>query len=271
MQGVALRACGLGDWRYQLLPMPPRDMSAMLSQLRAEDCAGANVTIPYKRAIIPFLDEVSETAAKIGAVNTIVKRDDKLIGENTDAQGFLLSLHENQVEPRGANIAIFGAGGAAAAVAFALASAGARQLAIVNRTSARAVDLANQLTGIFPSLETTVNRREMVGRADIVVNATALGMAPHADSSPLSPGEVIAHGAVAIDLVYNPPLTRFMREASEAGARCIGGIGMLVYQGAISFHMWTGLEAPVEEMMAAAEDALQQQIRGVNAKVLDSR
>jgi shikimate dehydrogenase len=256
MHNAALRACGLDGWRYDKLPLPPEEMGAMLEALRAAGCVGANVTIPHKQTIVPFLDELSDTARTIGAVNTVVKRDGKLNGENTDAAGFLRSLHEREIHPRGARTFILGAGGAAAAVAFALANEGAQRLVIVNRTMSRAADLAARLHAKFPSLELAANHWELLPNADILVNATAMGMAPQTDNSPIPPQLVIPRGAVVFDLVYNPSETKLMREAADAGARCIGGLEMLVYQAAYSFRMWTGCEARVEVMREAAREAL---------------
>lgn len=259
MQQAALDSHGLQGWRYELLAMPPHEMQMMLNTLRAKDCVGANVTIPYKQAIIPFLDQVSETASKIGAVNTVYKQGETLVGENTDAPGFMQSLRQCGVEANEARAVVLGAGGAAAAVAFALASAGARHLAIINRSSTRAEELASRLRQHFPLVEISPNRMEALERADIIVNATSIGMAPDPDFSPLPAGQAIAPRSTIVDLVYNPPQTKFMREAARAGARCIGGLEMLVYQGAISFQMWTGREAPLPVMRAAAENALKGQ------------
>ncbi len=256
MHNAALQACGLRGWQYEKLALPPDRMNEMLEALRAPDCPGANVTIPHKQAIIPFLDDLSETALKIGAVNTIVKRDGKLIGENTDAPGFVQSLHERGIHPRHARAFVFGAGGAAAAVAFALANEGAQQLVIVNRTAARAADLADHLHRNFPSLELAVNRWEPLSRANILVNATAIGMAPQADASPLPPGQTVPRGVFVFDLVYNPPETKLIREAAHIGERGIGGLDMLIYQAALSFQMWTEQEAPLQVLRAAARDAL---------------
>jgi shikimate dehydrogenase len=256
MHNAALRACGLDGWRYDKLPLPPDRMDAMLEALRAAECMGANVTIPHKQTIIPFLVELSETARTIGAVNTVVKRDGKLRGENTDAAGFRQSLRQQGIDPRRARAFILGAGGGAAAAAFALADEGAQQLVIVNRTPSRAAELADRLRAIFPALELAVNRWELLPHADILVNATSIGMAPQAASSPLPPGLAIPRDAVVFDLVYNPPETRLMREAADAGARCVGGLEMLVYQAAYSIQMWTRCEAPVQVMREAAEAAL---------------
>jgi shikimate dehydrogenase len=256
IHNAALGACGMRDWHYEKLALPPDKIGARLEVLRAPDCIGANVTIPHKQTIIPFLDELSETALKIGAVNTIVKRDGKLIGENTDAPGFLQSLHERHIHPRDKRAFVFGAGGAAAAVACALASEGAQQLVIINRTTPRAAELADRLHRNFPSLELAVNWWEPLALANIVVNATAIGMAPQTEASPLPPGQTVPRGAVVFDLVYNPPETKLMREATHLGAQCIGGLEMLVYQAALSFQMWTEHEAPLEVMQAAARRAM---------------
>lgn len=256
MHNAALRACGWRDCQYETKALPPDRMNEMLEALRAPDGLGANVTIPHKQTIIPFLDDLSETALKIGAVNTIVKRDGRLIGENTDAPGFLRSLHECQIHPRHARAFIFGAGGAAAAVAFALATEGARQLVIINRSAARAADLADHLHQNFPSLELAVNWWELLPRANILVNATAIGMVPQTDASPLPPGQTVPRGGFVFDLVYNPPETKFLREAAHAGAKGIGGLDMLIYQAALSFQMWTEQEAPLQVLREAATEAL---------------
>src|SRR5919199_1350299 len=178
MQNAALRARGFRDWRYEKLALPPERMRAMLDALRDPDCVGANVTIPHKQSIIPHLDELSDAARQIGAVNTIVKRDGRLVGENTDGAGFLQSLREHHIHPRHARVLIFGAGGAACAVAFALAAEGARQIVLINRTTARAAELADRLHEHFPRLELAVNWWEPLSTAHLVVNASAIGMTP---------------------------------------------------------------------------------------------
>ncbi len=255
MQNAAFRAVGL-PWHYELLETPREELRAAVARLRGEDCAGANVTIPHKQAIIEFLDDVTDTAREIGAVNTIVKRGDKLIGENTDAYGFLQSLRGARVEPHNARVVILGAGGAARAVAFALASAGVASIAILNRTEAHALALTDALRNKYPHLALAVNRAEAITDATLVVNATSVGMTPRADESPM-PG-AFPRSAVAFDLVYRPMQTQFLRDAERAGAQTIGGIGMLVHQGAAAFKLWTGRDAPVAVMVEAAEAALRE-------------
>jgi shikimate dehydrogenase len=259
MQNSALRARGFRDWRYEKLALPPDKMETMINAVRADECVGANVTIPHKQSIIPFLDELSDTARGIGAVNTIVKRANKLIGENTDAEGFLESLRTRHIRPRHTHVMIFGAGGAAAAVAFALAREGARQIVLINRTTARAAELADHLHELFPRLEIAVNWWEPLCDMNLVVNASAVGMSPNSEESPLPSGRVVPRGALVYDLVYNPSETRFLKEAAHIGARCVGGLEMLINQGALSFELWTGREAPVRTMWLEAKRALDQQ------------
>jgi shikimate dehydrogenase len=259
MQNATLRACGLDDWRYEKMALPADRLPAMVAALRADDCAGANVTIPHKQAIISQLDGLSDMARAIGAVNTIIKREGRLIGENTDAPGFMQALQAHHVEPRDARVYLFGAGGAAAAVGYALAGAGARQIVIVNRTPAHAQELAERLQSLFPQLGLMINHWESLNRANLIVNASALGMAPAEMNSPLPRNRALPRGAVVFDLVYNPPATQFLEDARSMGAQCIGGLDMLVYQGARAFELWTGQQAPLSVMHAAARQALEPQ------------
>jgi shikimate dehydrogenase len=226
-----------------------------VARLRQEDCVGANVTIPHKEAVVQWLDELGDSARKIGAVNTVVKRNGKLVGENTDAYGALQALSEAGFDPHAARAVILGAGGAARAVAFALAEAGAHSLTILNRTRVRAAALAEFLRQQFPRLTLAVNSTEALDVADLVVNATAVGTAPNVSETPLPVGHAVPHGAVAFDLVYRPAQTRFLRDAAAAGARTVGGLGMLVHQGAAAFKLWTG-QAPVAVMFDAVQQAM---------------
>ncbi len=256
MQNGAFQAKGLSDWRYEMLARPPDRLDEMLEALRALDCAGANVTIPHKQKLLPFLDELSQEARAIGAVNTIVNKGGRLTGYNTDIGGFERTLVENDVQVRRTCALVLGAGGAAAAVSYALARGGLSRLVLLNRTEQRATGLAGRLHEQFPALPIEINSWEASFKAELIVNATSIGMAPEVNASPLPPGQVIPRGAVVFDLIYNPRETKLLREAREAGARCIGGLDMLIYQGARSFELWTGDQAPIEIMRAAAEEAL---------------
>ncbi len=203
-------------------------------------------------------------------MNTVIKqtRSDgtvKLVGDNTDAYGFMESLKARGVEVMGACAVILGAGGAAAAAAYALAAEGASEIVLLNRTLSRAVVLADNLNVKFPQIALALNDWDAIGRAQLIVNATSVGMSPHQNESPLPANAAIAPDAVLFDLVYNPPETRFLREAGAHGARVIGGLEMLIYQGARALELWTGKPAPVEVMRAAAERALQEMIAHANA------
>jgi len=257
MQNAAFRALGL-DWEYERLETESAELHKAIAKIRAGDCAGANVTIPHKQAVIELLDDLSETARRIHAVNTIMNRDGKLFGDNTDAPAFITSLKENHIHPRNATVAILGAGGAARAVTFALAAEGVREIVIINRSGAHATELADRLHEKFPKLEIAVNWVEAASDAHILVNATPVGMSPNVADSPMPRGHAEAFSArtIVVDLVYNPIETKFLADAKRAGARTIGGLGMLVHQGATAFKLWTGKDAPVDVMWQAALQVL---------------
>jgi shikimate dehydrogenase len=260
MQHAAFRALGL-DWQYELLETPKAALAPTVARLRAADCAGANVTLPYKEEVLPWLDDVTDRARQIGAVNTIVRRDGRLIGDNTDGDGFTRCLRDAGVDPRNKLVAILGAGGAARAVAVATAELGAARLVLFNRTLARAESLAAFLRAGFSHVAIAVNDVSALVRSDLIVNATSVGMSPREDESPMP--AAFPRGAVAVDLVYRPAETKFLRDAARAGAPTVGGLGMLVYQGAAAFKLWTERDAPVDVMRAAAETALHRTARAI--------
>lgn len=251
------------DARYIAWETPPDALEAEVAKLRGGDFIGANVTIPHKRRVMDFLDEIDPLAQAIGAVNTIVKTDGKLIGRNTDAQGFLRPLKEDAgFDPEGKRALLLGAGGAARAAAFALCQERVATLAIANRTPQRAEALAAELRG---NAATTLSALSLADptledialQSDLIVNSTSVGMR-HADAegqTPLS-GGAIPHDAVVMDMVYNPQHTSLLAAARSAGARAIGGMPMLIYQGAAAFEMWTAKPAPIEAMFAAGNVAL---------------
>jgi shikimate dehydrogenase len=239
------------------------DLAAAVAGISALGLGGVNVTIPHKESIITYLDEVDREATMIGAVNTVVNRDGRLCGYNTDAAGFLDSLYQDAgFEPIGKNAVILGAGGAARAISFALAFGGAACLAIFNRDAARAQILASDLveaTGCSVTAGALNDKSldDVLAEAELLVNATPIGMHPrYRHQSPLS-REKLHPGLLVCDLVYNPFRTRLLDEAAAVGCRVLGGMGMLIYQGAQAFQLWTGMKAPVEEMRAAVVDALQ--------------
>ncbi len=259
-QQAALDSCSI-DAVYTALDVTQEELPAAVGSLRDPDVLGANVTVPHKEAVFPLLDSVSEEARLIGAVNTIHNRDGALEGHNTDARGFLAALREEAgFEPRGRAVLILGAGGSARAVAVALAGEGVSSVVIANRTVERAVVLAELVRSLGVQAQAIAlgpaNIRE-AGQCDLVVNCTSLGMTggPGPDETPIS-AELIPPDALVCDLVYNPRETPLLREAASAGARTLGGLPMLVYQGAASFEIWTGVAAPAQVMFAAAEAAL---------------
>jgi shikimate dehydrogenase len=255
MQGAALRACGI-DARYLALDVPPRALAEAVAGLRAPDVAGANVTIPHKRAVMPWLDGLTDVARAVGAVNTIVRTQRGLLGDNTDGEGFLRALAELGVTPAGLSTVVLGAGGAARAVTLALLQAGAR-VTIHNRTRARAERLATDLAVHgAPAVAHDGVLEPAVRSARLLVQATAAGMQGAAEGvSPLPEGVLPEEGAV-VDLVYRPRETPLLARARAAGLSVQNGLPMLVHQGALAFERWFGRDAPVDVMRRAAEDAL---------------
>ena len=248
MHNAAFAELGL-DYAYLPFHVRPANLAAAVAGLRALNAVGFNVTIPHKVAVIPLLDDLDPLARRIGAVNTVVNNDGVLKGYNTDASGFLRALIEAGFEPRDKNIVILGAGGAARAVAYILAERNAR-LTILNRR--QELDWAENIaSNIKHDLNTDVAVFELLPEhlekalysADILVNATSVGMSPAADASPV-PARLLKSGLVVTDVVYNPVETKLLREAKAAGAVTVAGIDMLIWQGALAFEKWTGQKAP---------------------------
>jgi shikimate dehydrogenase len=261
MHGAALQKLGI-DATFQAWPTPPDQLAEAVRKLRSDDHLGASVTLPHKQAVIPMMDGLDQWAEEIGAVNCIVNRDGKLSGYNTDADGFIRALKaEAAFDPAGSSAVLIGAGGAARASAFALRRAGVQRLTIANRTLERARALADDLRrGRFRPSAIELDRdalADVVPYADLIVNATSVGMAGGAapSASPVS-ADLISDRALAYDLVYAPTVTPFLREAEKAGARAVGGLSMLVYQGVEAFRLWTGQDPPADVMFAAARAAI---------------
>jgi len=264
MHNAAFRELGL-DFLYVPFRVKREELGKAIEGMRALNIKGLNVTIPHKVAVLQFLDELDPLAGKIGAVNTIVNDDGLLKGYNTDASGFLQALLEREIEPEGRNIVILGAGGASRAVSFILADRGAH-LVILNRLLELnwAEELAGRISQIFSkeveALE--LNRENLIkalGKADILVNTTSVGMSPNIDETPVA-SDLLRSDVVVFDIVYNPIKTRLLREAEMAGAKTIGGLDMLVWQGALAFEKWTGRKAPVELMREEAIKLLKESI-----------
>lgn len=247
MHNAALRALGLpGD--YHALAVPPEQLIDTIRRLSARGYRGFNVTIPHKQAILPLVHELSAAARAIGAVNAVVIDGGKLTGHNTDAPGFMSGLTQACFNAAGKRALVLGAGGGARAVVFALTQAGAR-VSVWNRTPERAHTLAQD----FHAAPVLPAAKLRLGDYDLLVNATSVGMAPHDEQSPFALNDPALSLPCVYDLVYNPRETRLLREARARGAQTIGGIEMLLQQGAEAFRLWTGLDAPLAAMRAALD------------------
>jgi shikimate dehydrogenase len=247
------------DWRYVQFEVDPAHLGDAVKGLRAMGLRGGNCTIPHKIAVIAHLDKLGESAAVMGAVNCIVRRGDKLVGENTDGKGFVASLRE-LTDPTGKNAVILGAGGAARAIAVELALAGCPQITIVNRSPERGQQLAKLLRDqVRVSAEFVAWRGDypVPTDTDLLVNATSIGLFPDVEARiPLSMDTVTSDMLVA-DVIPNPPRTRLVRDAEAKGCKTIDGLAMLVAQGVIGFKYWTGVDADPEVMTKALREVFE--------------
>ncbi len=249
------------DARYEVWDTLPSDLPALVDRMRSGGHLGASVTIPYKETIAPLMDSLSPGAEGAGAVNCVAVDGVRTVGHNTDGAGFLAALRElGGLSPAGARVLLLGAGGAARAIGHALIAEGAASVTIANRSAARARALAAELGG--PASAAALDRASLEGpaaRADLIVNSTSVGMSSgdRPGESPIPP-ELIPATALVNDIVYSPPETPLMLEARRRGARTLGGLPMLIYQGAEAFELWTGRAAPVAVMMEAGRRALGQ-------------
>jgi shikimate dehydrogenase len=257
MQEEAFRALGL-MFRYVTMEVPPEKLADAVRGMRAMGFTGANCTIPHKVAVIPHLDRLTDTGRKIGAINTIVRQTDgSLLGENTDGKGFIQSVTEAGLDLNGVRAVILGAGGAARAISVELAVAGAAAVTLVNRTPGKAASLAahvHSATGVPAKAVEWDGDYAVPEDTQLLVNATSIALAPNKDDLvPVDYGTVRSSMLVC-DVIPNPPDTPFLKQARAAGATTLDGLGMLVYQGAIAFKMWTGHDAPVDVMRNALEE-----------------
>ena len=253
MEEAAFAHCGL-NYRYLTVKVTKDDLADAVKAVRAFHMKGMNLTMPHKINVISMLDELSEAASIIGAVNTIVVREDgKLFGENTDGKGFVQALKNRGFTPEGKKIVIFGAGGAAKAISVECALAGAAKITVVNRTLAKAEALAAVITSHTNAAAEAVQwqpHHAISAGTDILINATCIGLAPDSSSIPDIDFETVTPGMIVCDVVFNPCDTLFLAEAAKHGAITVRGLGMLACQGALNFTLWTGEKAPLEVMEA---------------------
>jgi shikimate dehydrogenase len=254
LHNTAFAALGL-NWVSLGFEVAPGAIGAALDGVRALQLRGLSVTMPHKADVAALVDECSPTASRLQAVNCISQQDGVLRGDNTDGAGFLASLvRAAGFDPTGKSCVVMGAGGAARAVILALAEAGAVSVAVVNRTAPRAAEAAALAGAGGRPVEVGPEADALVGGADLVVNATPVGMAGSgsAQAGPVIAPSLLRAGQVAVDLVYAPRPTPWLAAAAKAGATAVDGLGMLVHQAAIQLELWTGLPAPVEAMWQAA-------------------
>jgi shikimate dehydrogenase len=257
MHNEAFKATNI-QGHYQAFDIPAASLNQAVQAIRLFNMRGVNITIPHKVAVLEYMDEITPEAAQIGAVNTIINDNGILIGTNTDGVGYVRSLQEElALDVSDVNVLIIGAGGAARAIATQLALTGVKSLLITNRTYEKAEQLALSLKTIHPQVETVVfSDLDMLNRdIQVVINTTSVGMYPNTTESPI-PESFFKPWMIASDLVYNPRMTTFLQAAKRQGARIHEGIGMLIYQGAEAFRLWTGIEPPVSVMRQALLDQL---------------
>ncbi len=244
-------------WRYINMEVTPEDLAAAVRGARAMGFRGFNCSLPHKVTVISHLDGLGESAAVMEAVNCVVRRGDNLIGENTDGKGFLKSL-TSVADPRGKSVVMFGAGGAARAIAVELGLAGIRQITVVNRSESRGAELVELLRSklkLNAELVVWSGDYAIPAGRDVVINATSIGLYDaearlNLEVSSLKPGMVVA------DVIGNPPRTRLIRDAAERGCTALDGLGMLVNQGIVGVQYWTGIEPDAAVMRRALEQAL---------------
>ncbi|MER5172813.1 shikimate dehydrogenase [Thioclava kandeliae] len=249
---AAYRHHGL-DWRYINVEVAPDDLADAVRGARAMGWRGFNCSIPHKVAVIDHLDGLGTSAEIIGAVNTIVRDGDRLIGENTDGRGFVAAL-KSVVDPAGKFVVLFGAGGAARAVAVEMALAGAARITVVNRTAGRGravVDLLNRRTDTQASYAPWDGTFVVPAGTDIVIHATSVGLYPDIDAMPDIDTDSLTPEMVVADGIHNPPLTRLLQAAKDRGCKTVDGLGMLVQQGVIGVKYWTGLDVDPQVMRQA--------------------
>lgn len=258
-QQAAFDALGI-EARYEAWETAPDRLAEVVASFRDAGCLGANVTVPHKQAVIPLIDSLEPLAQRTGAVNTIVNREGLLQGHNTDVVGFQRALASTGFDPRDRRALVLGAGGAARAIVVALQDAGAGWIGVHNRTPERAERLVADLSVADDAALVTLppdGLAEAARDSELLVNCSSVGMQGSGSegSSPLPP-ELLPRQALVVDIVYRPAETRLLKDARSRGLQTLGGLPMLVYQGAAAFELWSGRPAPIEVMVSAAERAL---------------
>ena len=264
MHNAVIKALGL-DMVYLPFEVKPSNLKEAINGIKSLGIIGVSITIPHKESVIRFLDDISEEARLVGAVNTIVNKDRKLVGYNTDGSGYMASLKEELgFNPKSKRIIIIGAGGAARGILAALATQKPKSITVANRTLSRAVSLIKAFKGKFrdtrfEAINLDDNMLKMsFNSVDLLINTTSVGMK---QSKALKiPLETLPKIAIVSDIIYNPLETLLLKKAKKFGLTTHGGLGMLVHQGARSFKLWTGMDAPMNVMRKAALKALKMEV-----------
>lgn len=262
MHNAAFQAMGL-DWVYLAFRVAHEHLHSAVKAVRALNMPGVNVTVPHKVAAVPLVDRLSREAEQTGAVNTMVNENGILTGHNTDVEGFLRCARGAGVTLGGQRVMVLGAGGAARAVVAGLAQVGAAQVVVANRSPHRAAEVAelgNRLAGhafAGPCELTAEALKQADEGISVFIQTTSVGMYPDVGGALPLPWELVGPDTWVVDLVYNPPRTRLLALAEQRGARCVGGVEMLVQQGAASLELWSKREAPVPVMREALVAALE--------------
>ena len=254
MVEAAFKHHGL-HWRYINMEVAPEDLGTAVAGAKAMGYRGFNCSMPHKVEVIQHLDGLGESASIMGAVNCVVNRDGKLIGENTDGKGFLKSL-QDLIDPAGKHVVLFGAGGASRAVAVELGLVGVKKLTVVNRSQERGdrlVQLLRDQLQMDAQFVAWDGDYEVPDDAEIVINGTSIGLYD-ADAALALKTDSLREGAVVADVVFNPPQTKLLRDASARGCRVLDGLGMLVNQGVIGVKFWTGIDPDPAVMRQTLED-----------------
>ena len=251
MEEAAFAAKGL-DYRYLTVKVEKDNLADAMKAVKAFNMKGINITIPHKVKVLEYLDELSQAASIIGAVNMIVNKDGKLYGENTDGKGYLKSLTDAGISPKGKVITVLGAGGAARAISVECALAGAQKIYIANIVQEQGeelVELLKEKTGAEAEFIMWDEKIKVPEDTQILSNATSVGLVPNTDQKPDIDYNTVKAEMVVTDVIFNDPHSLFLQEAEKRGAKTINGLGMLVNQGALNFTMWTGVDAPVDVMV----------------------
>lgn len=261
MHNAAIAALGL-HFVYIPFSVLPDNIGPAIRSLITLGIVGVNLTIPHKERVLPYLDDIAPEAQAIGAVNTVHNDGGRLVGYNTDGEGFARPLEARGFALRGRRAVVLGAGGAARSVVFRLAREGA-QVVLANRTLERAARLAEDVHAVvgraaveWLALDDTAGLKESLAGAELLVNTTSVGMSPQAEAMPPIPPDALHPGLLVYELIYNPVETRLLAAARAAGAQTLNGVQMLVYQGAAAFQIWTGLQPPVDVMEQAVRSRL---------------